>query len=133
MLFFLPRPAVSLLNLAAYGLLIGVGQFGLLDGTSVAHTFWMGSDNFGRDIYSRVIYGTRVSLSIGFAAAAFSVLIGIPLGAFAGYFGGRTDWVIMRIIELFSVVPSLLAAIGEVLDFGRPAKIELAVIVDRCS
>ena len=42
-----------------------VGQFGLLDGTSVAHTFWMGSDNFGRDIYSRVLYGTRVPLLVG--------------------------------------------------------------------
>jgi peptide/nickel transport system permease protein/oligopeptide transport system permease protein len=52
-----------------------------------------------------------VSLTIGFTAALFSVLIGIPLGALAGYFGGRTDWVIMRIIEVFSVIPPLLAAL----------------------
>ena len=73
--------------------------------------FWFGIDDLGRDFFTRIVYGARVSLTIGFAAASFSVLIGIPLGALAGYFGGRTDWVIMRVIELFSVVPSLLAAL----------------------
>lgn len=72
--------------------------------------FWFGVDDIGRDFFTRIVYGARVSLTIGFAAALFSVLIGIPLGALAGYFGGRTDWFIMRIIELFSVVPPLLAA-----------------------
>lgn len=76
---------------------------------SPAH--WFGVDNLGRDFYSRIVYGARVSLTIGFTAALFSVVIGIPLGALAGYFGGRTDWVIMRIIEVFSVVPPLLAAL----------------------
>jgi ABC-type dipeptide/oligopeptide/nickel transport system permease subunit len=71
---------------------------------------WFGVDDLGRDFYTRIVYGARVSLTIGFAAAAFSVLIGIPLGALAGYYGGRVDWFIMRIIELFSVVPPLLAA-----------------------
>ncbi len=72
--------------------------------------FWFGVDDIGRDFFTRIVYGARVSLTIGFAAALFSVLIGIPLGALAGYFGGRIDWFIMRIIELFSVVPPLLAA-----------------------
>ncbi|ODT73268.1 MAG: hypothetical protein ABS75_00900 [Pelagibacterium sp. SCN 63-23] len=76
---------------------------------SAAH--WFGVDNLGRDFYSRIVYGARVSLTIGFTAALFSVLVGLPLGALAGYFGGRTDWVIMRIIEVFSVVPPLLAAL----------------------
>jgi len=71
---------------------------------------WFGVDSLGRDFYTRIVYGARVSLTIGFTAALFSLVIGIPLGALAGYFGGRTDWVIMRIIELFSVVPPLLAA-----------------------
>jgi ABC-type dipeptide/oligopeptide/nickel transport system permease subunit len=72
---------------------------------------WFGIDNLGRDFYSRIVYGARVSLTIGFTAALFSVLVGIPLGALAGYFGGRLDWIIMRIIEAFSVVPPLLAAL----------------------
>jgi ABC-type dipeptide/oligopeptide/nickel transport system permease subunit len=71
---------------------------------------WFGVDDLGRDFYTRIVYGARVSLSIGFAAALFSVIIGIPLGALAGYYGGWVDWIIMRIIELFSVVPPLLAA-----------------------
>ncbi|WP_193335134.1 ABC transporter permease [Devosia beringensis] len=71
---------------------------------------WFGIDSLGRDFYTRIVYGARVSLTIGFTAALFSVVIGIPLGALAGYFGGKTDWFIMRVIELFSVVPPLLAA-----------------------
>lgn len=75
---------------------------------SAAHP--MGIDDLGRDFFARIVYGARVSLTIGFAAAAFSVLIGIPLGAVSGYYGGAADWIVMRLIELFSVVPPLLAA-----------------------
>lgn len=73
-------------------------------------THWFGVDDLGRDFFTRIVYGARVSLSIGFSAAVCAVLIGIPLGAAAGYFEGTTDWVIMRVIEIFSVVPPLLAA-----------------------
>lgn len=72
---------------------------------------WFGIDDLGRDFYTRIVYGARISLSIGFVAAAFSVLIGLPLGALAGYYGGTMDWFIMRIIEIFSVVPPLMAAL----------------------
>jgi ABC-type dipeptide/oligopeptide/nickel transport system permease subunit len=71
---------------------------------------WFGIDDLGRDFLTRNLYGARVSLTIGFAASLFSVLIGIPLGAVAGYYGGWVDWAVMRMIELFSVVPPLLAA-----------------------
>jgi ABC-type dipeptide/oligopeptide/nickel transport system permease subunit len=71
---------------------------------------WMGIDDLGRDFFTRILHGARVSLSIGFIAAVCAVLIGIPLGAVAGYYGGWADWAVMRLIELFSVVPPLLAA-----------------------
>jgi peptide/nickel transport system permease protein/oligopeptide transport system permease protein len=76
---------------------------------SAAH--WFGVDNLGRDFFTRIVYGARVSLGIGFSAAVFSLIVGLPLGALAGYLGGKFDWVVMRIIELFSVVPPLLAAL----------------------
>lgn len=81
---------------------------------------WFGVDDLGRDFLTRIVYGARVSLTIGFAAALFSVLIGIPLGAAAGYYGGTVDWFIMRLIEIFSVVPPLLAAmlLGAVVGGG---------------
>jgi ABC-type dipeptide/oligopeptide/nickel transport system permease subunit len=90
---------------------------GYVDQTYLADTLafpswqhWFGIDDLGRDFFTRNLYGARVSLTIGFTAAVFSVLIGIPLGAVAGYYGGRADWCVMRLIELFSVVPPLLAA-----------------------
>lgn len=72
---------------------------------------FFGIDDLGRDFFARIVYGARVSLGIGFSAALFSLFVGLPLGALAGYLGGRFDWVIMRIVELFSVVPPLLAAL----------------------
>ncbi|WP_323014926.1 ABC transporter permease [Devosia sp.] len=75
---------------------------------SQAH--WFGVDDLGRDFFARIVYGARVSLTIGFSAAFFALLIGIPLGAAAGYYEGWIDWVVMRLIEIFTVVPPLLAA-----------------------
>ena len=67
------------------------GSFALLDGSSIAHTFWFGADSFGRDIYSRVIYGTRVSLLIGITTAVVAIGIGAVLGMLAGYFRGPLE------------------------------------------
>jgi len=72
---------------------------------------WFGVDDLGRDLFTRILYGAQVSLGIGLSAAVFSLFIGLPLGALAGYLGGGVDWAIMRVIELFSVVPPLLAAL----------------------
>jgi ABC-type dipeptide/oligopeptide/nickel transport system permease subunit len=72
---------------------------------------WFGIDDLGRDFFARIVYGAQVSLGIGFSAALCSVVIGLPLGAMAGYLGGRFDWFTMRLVELFSVVPPLLAAL----------------------
>lgn len=78
-----------------------------------------GTDDVGRDILSRILYGGRVSLSMGILIVVFSVLIGLPLGAFAGYHGGWIDEIIMRITDVFLAFPPLLLAIAISLSLGR--------------
>ena len=79
---------------------------------------WMGTDELGRDIFSRVLYGTRVSLRAALCAVGLSLMIGIPLGAIAGSFGGWVDNVIMRITDVFLSFPPLLLAIAMVALMG---------------
>lgn len=69
--------------------------------------FILGADNLGRDLFSRIVYGSRISLTIGFVATAISLLLAIVFGGFAGYYGGKTDWAIMRISEFFMLIPGL--------------------------
>ena len=69
--------------------------------------FLFGADNLGRDLFSRMVYGSRISLTIGFVASAISLLLAVVLGGIAGYFGGGADWSIMRVSEFFMLIPSL--------------------------
>ncbi|MBQ7620442.1 MAG: ABC transporter permease subunit, partial [Treponema sp.] len=69
--------------------------------------YLLGADNLGRDMFSRMVYGSRFSLTIGFVATAVSLLLAIIFGGAAGYYGGKTDWAIMRFAEFFMLVPSL--------------------------
>ncbi|MEO6972214.1 MAG: ABC transporter permease [Rhodoferax sp.] len=79
---------------------------------------WLGSDYLGRDVLTTLIYGGRPTLLVGAFAALLSVLIGITLGAFAGYYGGKVDAALMRITEFFQVLPALLFAMVVVTLFS---------------
>ncbi len=69
--------------------------------------FLLGADNLGRDVFSRMVYGSRISLTIGFVATAISFFLAILFGGIAGYFGGLSDWSIMRVSEFFMLIPGL--------------------------
>ncbi len=79
---------------------------------------WLGSDYLGRDVLTTLIYGGRATLLVGAVAALLSVIIGITLGAMAGYYGGKVDAVLMRITEFFQVLPALLFAMVVVTLFS---------------
>ena len=70
-----------------------------------------GTDNLGRDIFARILYGGRISLWIGFASTIFSAVVGIVIGLFAGFYGGTTDNIVMRILDIIMSIPSILLAI----------------------
>jgi peptide/nickel transport system permease protein len=78
----------------------------------------LGTDHLGRDVLSGIIWGARVSLIVGLAAAATATLIGVLIGAIAGYFGGVLDEVLMRITELFQIIPRFVLALIVVAFFG---------------
>ncbi len=92
------------------------GAGGLLEGPSWSH--WFGTDNFGRDVLTRVLAGARISLWTGLIAVAFSVVIGVPLGAIAGYVGGWPGGLIMRVMDVILAFPSLVLAMAVAAALG---------------
>ena len=90
----------------------------ILEGPSATH--WLGTDQIGRDVLSRLLYGSRISLAVGFVSVGIAVLIGILLGAAAGYNGGIVDAFIMRLVDLMLVFPRFFLLLA-VLAFLKPS------------
>lgn len=87
----------------------GMDLLNMKQAPSAAHI--MGTDTFGRDLFTRLLYGGQYSLALGFAASIFSTVVAIILGCVAGYFGGWTETIIMRIMDVLSALPSILLCI----------------------
>jgi oligopeptide transport system permease protein len=90
-----------------------------LDGEELAHTHLLGTDQSGRDLLSRIIYGGQISLGVGLAATIVSLLIGLLYGAFSGYFGGRVDNLMMRFVDILYAIPFMFLVIILLVNFGR--------------
>ena len=87
------------------------------EGPSLAH--WFGTDQQGRDIFCRVLIGSQISLTVGLLSVAISLVIGVTLGAIAGYKGGVVDTIIMRCMDMMLAIPSILLAIAFMAALGR--------------
>ncbi len=105
---------------------LDMNKHSTLQGPSWMHP--MGTDQFGRDILSRLIYGTRVALLIGVGATLVAAVIGIPLGLWAGFFGGKTDAILMRGVDTLLAIPPILLAMGLVAMLG-PGSMNAGVAV----
>jgi ABC-type dipeptide/oligopeptide/nickel transport system permease subunit len=81
-----------------------------LQGPSAAH--WLGTDSYGQDLYSRLLYGAQLALIIGFASVALGLAVGVAIGLAAGLMGGRTEWVLMRIVDGLLAFPELILAMA---------------------
>ena len=91
----------------------------MLGATAPSAAHWLGTDIFGRDMLTRIMYGGRVSLMVGFIATAVALIIGILWGAVAGFVGGRLDAVMMRIVDIMYALPFMIFIVLLMVVFGR--------------
>jgi len=87
-----------------------------LQGPSAEH--WLGTDGYGRDVFTRIIHGAKNTLAISFISATVTLIIGTPLGCYAAYYGGRFDAILMRVCDMFNAIPSLIMALAVVAALG---------------
>src|SRR3990172_6352935 len=98
----------------------------VLEPPSLAHPF--GTDDVGRDILSRVIYGSRISLAVGFVAVGIATLIGIIFGALSGYYGGWTDTIVMRFVDIMLAIPTFFLILA-VIAMLEPSSWNIMIVI----
>ncbi len=114
--------AISMMLMAIFAPLIAPFHYSEVNtaeqwqGPSEKH--WLGTDQYGRDILSRVIYGSQISLLVGFSTVSLAMFLGVTIGSISGYFGGKIDEIIMRAVEVFMAIPGIVLALAIVSVLG---------------
>ncbi len=98
----------------------------ILQAPSAQH--WLGTDQLGRDVFARMVYGAQISLSVGFIAIGIATFIGLIVGALAGYYGGRTDAWLMRLVDIMLCFPSFFLILA-VIAFLEPSLVNIMIVI----
>jgi len=123
---------VIILLFALFAPLIAICDPAYIDAKNIlsppSKNHFFGTDTLGRDIFSRIVYGSRISLSVGFIAVGIAVLIGIFFGSIAGYYGGRIDYLVMRFVDIMLCFPTLFLILA-VIAILEPSILNIMVVI----